>query len=78
MFFVSYIHTPVELSLYITIRNLAHLNITLVPDSLKLAENLYMMGAPPVDDANYCLRWNDYEKKYAETFRTLRYSFILF
>merc|ERR1719354_746890 len=30
------------------------------------------MGAPPVDDANYCLRWNDYEKKYAETFRTLR------
>ena len=21
---------------------------------------------------NFCLRWNDYEKKYAETFRTLR------
>ena len=20
-------------------------------------------------DDNYCLRWNDYEKKYAETFR---------
>jgi uncharacterized C2H2 Zn-finger protein len=33
---------------------------------------MYIMGAPPVDDANYCLRWNDYEKKYAETFRTLR------
>jgi len=23
-------------------------------------------------DENYCLRWNDYEKKYAETFRVLR------
>ena len=23
-------------------------------------------------DENFCLRWNDYEKKYAETFRTLR------
>ena len=41
---------------------------------LILADNLYIMGAPPVDDANYCLRWNDYEKKYAETFRTLRYT----
>lgn len=40
--------------------------------SLILADNLYIMGAPPVDDVNYCLRWNDYEKKYAETFRTLR------
>lgn len=25
-------------------------------------------GIPPQDE-NYCLRWNDYEKKYAETFR---------
>ena len=23
-------------------------------------------------DENYCLRWNDFEKKYAETFRVLR------
>lgn len=30
------------------------------------------MGAPAADDENFCLRWNDYEKKYAETFRTLR------
>jgi len=30
------------------------------------------MGAPAVEDENFCLRWNDYEKKYAETFRTLR------
>jgi len=31
-----------------------------------------MMGPQPVEDENFCLRWNDYEKKYAETFRTLR------
>lgn len=30
------------------------------------------MGPQPVEDENFCLRWNDYEKKYAETFRTLR------
>jgi len=30
------------------------------------------MGAPAAEDENFCLRWNDYEKKYAETFRTLR------
>lgn len=37
-----------------------------------LAENYYIMGAPAAEDENFCLRWNDYEKKYAETFRTLR------
>ena len=33
-----------------------------------------MMGPGPgiMEDENFCLRWNDYEKKYAETFRTLR------
>jgi len=31
-----------------------------------------MMGPQVVEDENFCLRWNDYEKKYAETFRTLR------
>ena len=30
------------------------------------------MGPQPLEDENFCLRWNDYEKKYAETFRTLR------
>ena len=30
------------------------------------------MGPQVVEDENFCLRWNDYEKKYAETFRTLR------
>lgn len=39
---------------------------------LTLAENYYIMGAPAAEDENFCLRWNDYEKKYAETFRTLR------
>ena len=39
---------------------------------LILAESYYMMGPQPVEDENFCLRWNDYEKKYAETFRTLR------
>jgi len=37
-----------------------------------MADNYYIMGAPAADDENFCLRWNDYEKKYAETFRTLR------
>ena len=32
----------------------------------------HMMGPQVVEDENFCLRWNDYEKKYAETFRTLR------
>jgi len=32
-----------------------------------------MMGPQPLsEDENFCLRWNDYEKKYLETFRTLR------
>ncbi len=32
-----------------------------------------MGGSPHIaPDENYCLRWNDYEKKYAETFRVLR------
>ena len=31
-----------------------------------------MAPAPVAADENYCLRWNDYEKKYAETFRVLR------
>ena len=34
-------------------------------------------GAPSVaglnPDENYCLRWNEYEKKYAETFRYLTF-----
>ena len=37
-----------------------------------VADNYYIMGAAAADDENFCLRWNDYEKKYAETFRTLR------
>ena len=36
-----------------------------------------IVGGPPTaaavtglnPDENYCLRWNEYEKKYAETFR---------
>ena len=37
-------------------------------------EGAHMMGPGPgvMEDENFCLRWNDYEKKYAETFRTLR------
>jgi len=30
------------------------------------------MGPQAVEDENFCLRWNDYEEKYMETFRTLR------
>ena len=37
-----------------------------------IKEAYYAMGPQPVEDENFCLRWNDYEKKYAETFRTLR------
>ena len=38
-----------------------------------MSDNYYIMGGPATtDDENFCLRWNDYEKKYAETFRTLR------
>jgi hypothetical protein len=44
---------------------------------LTLAENYYIMGTAPAEDENFCLRWNDYEKKYAETFRTLRNFFAL-
>ncbi|XP_059099055.1 broad-complex core protein-like [Tigriopus californicus] len=29
-------------------------------------------GLPGPPDDNYCLKWNDYEKKYVETFRDLR------
>jgi hypothetical protein len=45
---------------------------------LTLAENYYIMGTAPAEDENFCLRWNDYEKKYAETFRTLRNAIIYF
>ena len=38
-----------------------------------MADNYYIMGTAAAEpDENFCLRWNDYEKKYAETFRTLR------
>ena len=42
---------------------------------LRLESGSHMMGPGPgvmEPDENFCLRWNDYEKKYAETFRTLR------
>ena len=42
---------------------------------LRLEPGGHMMGPGPgvmEPDENFCLRWNDYEKKYAETFRTLR------
>lgn len=42
---------------------------------IRLEPGGHIMGPGPgvmEPDENFCLRWNDYEKKYAETFRTLR------
>ena len=50
-------------------------NASAVPSSATAAaatHHLVNTAAVMAPDENYCLRWNDYEKKYAETFKVLR------